>query len=95
MFWINSSGGVSDDGKYLIVITSETERDNSVFYADLEENGPITGKIPLIPLITKMDADYGVNNKLKFNFHFSYCMQQFQITISPSIYSMWPIPVQS
>lgn len=56
----------------MIVITSETERDNSVFYADLEENGPITGKIPLIPLITKMDADYGVNNEFKFHFHFSW-----------------------
>lgn len=87
MFRPNSSGGVSDDGKYLIVITSETERDNSVYYADLEQNGPIKGKIPLTPLITERDADYGVSNKLKFHFHFSVCMSYATILIDISFRS--------
>lgn len=65
-----SSADVSDDGKHLIITTSETERDNLVFYADLEKNNQITGKIPLIPIITEMDADYSVN-KIKINFYFS------------------------
>lgn len=66
----NSSADVSEDGKYLLITTSETERDNLVFYSDLEKNHHITGKIPLIPIITEMDADYTVI-KIKFNFYFS------------------------
>ncbi|XP_055295100.1 prolyl endopeptidase-like [Sitodiplosis mosellana] len=77
------AGGVSDDGKYLIIITSETERDNSVFYADLEENGPITGKIPLTPLITKMDADYSyvTNTGTKLVFHTNKDAPNYRVVV--------------
>ncbi|XP_055295103.1 prolyl endopeptidase-like [Sitodiplosis mosellana] len=50
------SATVSSCGKYLIVIS---ELGNQLlYYADLQKNGPINGKIPLTPIVTKFEADY-------------------------------------
>lgn len=52
---------VSDCGKYLIVSIVKACRDNLLYFADLEKNGEITGKIPLTPIVTEFVADYDVN----------------------------------
>ncbi|XP_031619279.1 prolyl endopeptidase-like [Contarinia nasturtii] len=49
---------VSDCGKYLIVTIVKACRDNLLYFADLEKNGPINGKIPLTPIVTEFEADY-------------------------------------
>lgn len=54
---------VSDCGKYLIVTIVKACRDNLLYFADLEKNGEITGKIPLTPIVTEFEADYDVNIK--------------------------------
>lgn len=51
---------VSDCGKYLIVSIVKACRDNLLYFADLEKNGEITGKIPLTPIVTEFEADYDV-----------------------------------
>lgn len=55
---------ISDDGRYLIIPTFLGAGANLIFYADLTENGDITGKLQLIPLIDKFDATYEVSSKL-------------------------------
>lgn len=52
---------MSDCGKYLIVSIVKACRDNLLYFADLEKNGEITGKIPLTPIVTEFVADYDVN----------------------------------
>lgn len=55
---------MSDCGKYLIVSIVKACRDNLLYFADLEKNGEITGKIPLTPIVTEFVADYDVNTDL-------------------------------
>lgn len=57
----NRSTGVSDCGKFLIVSIVKACRDNLLYFADLEKNGPITGKIELTPIVTEFEADYDVS----------------------------------
>lgn len=52
---------VSDCGKYMIVTIIKACRDNLLYFADLEKNGEITGKIPLTPIVTEFEADYDVS----------------------------------
>lgn len=57
---------MSDCGKYLIVSIVKACRDNLLYFADLEKNGEITGKISLTPVVTEFKADYDVNtNSIK------------------------------
>lgn len=56
------SAVVSDCGRYLIMMIVEGCRDNLLYFADLEKNGPITGKIPVTPVVTKFEADYDVSD---------------------------------
>lgn len=51
---------MSDCGVYLIVSVVKACRDNLLFFADLEKNGTITGKIQLTPIVTEFEADYDV-----------------------------------
>lgn len=44
----------------MIVTIVKACRDNLLYFADLEKNGPITGKIPLTPIVTEFEADYDV-----------------------------------
>lgn len=59
-----SDSEVSDCGKYLIVSIYEELRQNLLYFADLETNGEIVGRIPLMPIISEFNADYevGVNS---------------------------------
>lgn len=52
---------MSDCGKYLIVTVIKACRDNLLYFADLEKNGEIKGKISLTPIVTKFEADYDVS----------------------------------
>lgn len=52
---------MSHDGRYLVIVMYEELRKNLLFVADLEKNGDIVGKIPLIPIIDTFDADYEVS----------------------------------
>lgn len=52
---------MSDCGKYLIVSIVKACRDNLLYFADLEKNGKITGKIPLTPIVTEFESDYEVS----------------------------------
>lgn len=52
---------MSDCGKYMIVSIVKACRDNLLYFADLEKNGEITGKIPLTPIVTEFEADYDVS----------------------------------
>lgn len=52
---------MSDCGKYLIVSIYEELRQNLLYIADLEANGEIVGKIPLVPIISQFNADYEVS----------------------------------
>lgn len=45
----------------MIVSIVKACRDNLLYFADLEKNGEITGKIPLTPIVTEFIADYEVN----------------------------------
>lgn len=49
---------VSDCGKYLILSIVKDCRDNIVFYADLEKDGEINGKLEYHKIVTKFEADY-------------------------------------
>lgn len=62
---------MSDCGKYLIVSIVKACRDNLLYFADLEKNGDISGKIPLTPIVTEFKADYDVSEK-KWMFTKSY-----------------------
>lgn len=57
---MNRSATVSSSGKYLIV-SPRNGSQNLVYFANLEENGPISGKIKLTPIVTEFEASYGVN----------------------------------
>lgn len=54
---------VSDCGKYLIVSIYEELRQNLLYIADIEANGQIVGKLPLMPIISEFNADYEVNTQ--------------------------------
>ena len=52
----NINGGVTDDGRYLIIYTTQgTDRRNRVFYKDLK-----AADAKVLPLLDKGDASYGV-----------------------------------
>lgn len=51
---------MTDCGKYLILTIVKGCRDNLVFFADLEANGEINGKIKLTQIVTEFEADYDV-----------------------------------
>lgn len=57
------SAVVSDCGKYLILLIIKDCRDNLLYFADLEKNGEINGKIDVTPIVTKFEADYDVSTK--------------------------------
>ncbi|XP_031624415.1 prolyl endopeptidase-like isoform X2 [Contarinia nasturtii] len=81
---------ISHCGKYLIVTSTITTSDNLVFFADLEQNGPINGKISLIPIITKFEADfiYVTNTGSKMVFHTNKNAPNFRlITIDLNNYA--------
>lgn len=63
--------GVSDCGRYLIVTPQKGCQDNLVYISDLETvKYEISGKLDLIPIITKIEADYEfiANNGTSFIF---------------------------
>ncbi|KAJ8889147.1 hypothetical protein PR048_008641 [Dryococelus australis] len=51
---------VSDDGEYLFVMPQEGCKDNLLYYSRLADlsGGKITGKLELIQLVHKMEAEY-------------------------------------
>lgn len=53
------SATVSNCGKYLILST-KLGKNQLLYFADLEENGPITEKIPLTQIVRNFDAEYDV-----------------------------------
>lgn len=55
---------VSDCGKYLILSVVKDCRDNLVFYADLENNGEIDGKVQLTQIVFHFESDYEVSKPL-------------------------------
>ncbi|KAL0268493.1 UNVERIFIED_CONTAM: hypothetical protein PYX00_010417 [Menopon gallinae] len=56
---IRCSSTVSDCGRYLIISTHKTCRDNLVYFCDLEKiNYNITGKLPLTQVVFNLEADY-------------------------------------
>lgn len=55
------SATVSSCGKYLIVIPESGHQ--LLYFADLEKNGRINGKITLTPVVTKFEAEYDVKWK--------------------------------
>lgn len=66
---------VSDCGKYMIVTIVKACRDNLLYFADLEKNGEITGKIPLTPIVTEFEADYDVSWIFEHNFFWKWTKQ--------------------
>ena len=52
---------VSDCGKYLILSVVKDCRDNLVFFADLENNGEIEGKVELTQVVFNFESDYEVS----------------------------------
>lgn len=51
---------VSDCGKWLILTPIKGCKNNLIYIGNLEEIKEITGKIPLTPVVTKLEADYEV-----------------------------------
>lgn len=52
---------MSDCGRYLIVTPQKGCQDNLVYISDLQKvDYKIDGKLDLIPIITKIEADYEV-----------------------------------
>lgn len=51
---------VTHCGKYLIVSVEEAGDENLLYFVDLHKNVEIKGTLPLIPIVTKFEADYGV-----------------------------------
>lgn len=49
---------MSDCGKYLVLMTSKSCRDNLVYFADLEATGDIRGKLELTQIIFELVSDY-------------------------------------
>lgn len=62
-FTFNSSGSVTEDGRYLIVDVSRgCDPYNMLYYYDVQEaQQKITGKVSLKPLFDKLDAKYEVS----------------------------------
>lgn len=53
---------MSDCGRFLILTPARSCKDNLVYVSDLQKiDYQITGKLDLIPIVTKMEADYEVN----------------------------------
>lgn len=52
------SGSVSDCGKYLVLTTSKSCRDNLLYFADLEAAGEIRGKLDITQIVFELVADY-------------------------------------
>lgn len=55
---------VSDCGKYLIVMILRGGVHNLIYTVDLEATGEIKGKLDLVPVITKFEADYHVSKTI-------------------------------
>lgn len=56
------SAQVSHCGKYLIMSIIKDCRDNLLYFADLEKNGQISGKLTLTQIVHKFEADYDVSS---------------------------------
>lgn len=58
----DSRADVSHCGRWLIVTPRRDCKDNTLYFADLNElpGGKVTGKLSLTPVITKFEADYEV-----------------------------------
>lgn len=87
---------MSDCGKYLIVPIVKACRDNLLYFADLEKNGPITGKIPLTPIVTEFEADYDVNISKSTSlcefcdiFFLMYFFSPIDYSMSPTLDQKW------
>lgn len=57
---LDRQGKVSDCGKYLVLSTSKSCRDNLVYFADLAATGEICGKLQLTQIIFELVSDYEV-----------------------------------
>lgn len=68
MFLNSENIAVSDNGRYLILFVTVSKVQNILYFADLEKNGPINGKIPLMQIATKTGAVYNVN-KINHSFY--------------------------
>ncbi len=51
---------MSDCGKYLFLSISNSCRTNLFFYVDLERTGDIRGKLDIVRIVEKFEADYEV-----------------------------------
>lgn len=60
---------MTDCGKYLVISLATAGPDNRLYYIDLEQNGEITGRMAVKPIVTDGNASYSVSilqeNKLK------------------------------
>lgn len=75
-YYRNSSGEVSDCGRYLIVTASQTCQENSIFFTDLSAlpDQTITGKLEVTPVTGKMSGtEFEVIQQC---FHFSIMFVQ-------------------
>ena len=86
---------MSDDGKYLIVDVTSGTQNNLVYIVDLAAmNYQIKGKAKLVPLVTKMDANYGVriiyNALIAVNFHIFNCSFSKIIIFQKYFHSLVP-----
>jgi prolyl oligopeptidase len=57
------SNEVSDCGKYLLLYIMSGCKDMLLYFADLEKNGEITGKLNFEKIVDEFEADYDVSVK--------------------------------
>jgi prolyl oligopeptidase len=57
------SNEVSDCGKYLLLYIMSGCKDMLLYFADLEKNGDITGKLNFEKIVDVFEADYDVSTK--------------------------------
>lgn len=72
---MHRQGEVTDCGRYLIVTAGRDCEYNMVFYCDLQSlpNGTVSEKLPLTPVVDKLEADYEVKYRKLVVLHFVSC----------------------
>lgn len=66
---------MSHCGKYAIVTTTQGTN-NLLFYANLEKNGEINGKLPLKSIVKEFNASYDVSRQVDVGQQFSAKVQR-------------------
>lgn len=58
--FVSSGAEVSDCGNWLILTPIKGCKNNLIYVGNLAEIKEINGKIPLVPIVEKLEADYEV-----------------------------------